>query len=86
MIQQFEIKNRTELQAKMASVFLKETKGLPADLQKVLLDDMVIAFENRLIVLKRVRSQDKNDNSPNIEVGLLYQKPEQNSPDYENTS
>ena len=55
MIQQFAIKNRKELEAKMASVFLEETKGLPVELQEVLLDDMVTAFENRLIVFKRAK-------------------------------
>jgi hypothetical protein len=86
LIQQFAIKNRTKLQAKMASVFLEETKGLPVELQEVLVDDMVTAFENRLIVFKRVRNQDKNGNSPIIDVEILDQKPEQYSPDYENTS
>ena len=86
LIEQFAIKNRKELQVKMASVFLEETKGLPVELQEVLLDDMVTAFENRLIVFKRAISQDKNDNSSNIEVGLLDQQPEHYSPDYENTS
>jgi len=55
LIQQFAIKNRKELEAKMASVFLEETKGLPVELQEVLLDDMVTAFENRLIVFKRAK-------------------------------
>jgi hypothetical protein len=38
----------------MASVFHEDTKGLSVDLKETLLDDMVTAFENRLIVFKRV--------------------------------
>ena len=37
----------------MASVFREDTKGLSVELQETLLDDMVTAFENRLVVFKR---------------------------------
>ena len=50
--QQFAVKSRRELQAKMATVFGKKIKGLSVELQEILLDDMVTAFENRLIVFK----------------------------------
>ena len=53
MTQKLETPNRKDLQTKMASVFQVETKCLPFDLQKTLVDDMVTAFENRLIVFKR---------------------------------
>jgi len=39
----------------MASVFQVETKCLPFDLQETLFDDMVTAFENRLVVFKRAK-------------------------------
>jgi len=51
--QQVAFKCRKELEAKMASVFGEKIQGLPTDLQKILLDDMVTAFENRLNVLNR---------------------------------
>jgi len=54
LTQQLSTKNRKELQTKMASVFHEDTKGLSAELQETLLDDMVTAFENRLVVFKRV--------------------------------
>jgi hypothetical protein len=53
LTQQLKTKNRKELQTKMASVFHEDTKGLSVELQTALLDDMVTAFENRLVVFKR---------------------------------
>jgi hypothetical protein len=48
------LKGRQELEAKMAAVFGEKIKALSTELQKILLDDMVTAFENRLNVLNRV--------------------------------
>ena len=44
-------KDRKELEAKMAKLFGENIKGLSTELQEMLLDDMVTAFENRLNVL-----------------------------------
>ena len=55
MNQQLTVKGRKELEAKMATVFGEKIKGLSVELQEILLDDMVTAFENRLIVFKRVK-------------------------------
>ena len=41
----------------MAKVFHKNVKGLSAELQRILLDDLVTAFQNRINVL--IRAQDK---------------------------
>jgi len=38
----------------MATVFCEKIKGLSVELQEILLDDMVTAFENRLVVFKRL--------------------------------
>ena len=48
------VKGRKELEAKMSMVFGEKIKGLSLELQEILLDDMVTAFENRLNVFKRV--------------------------------
>jgi hypothetical protein len=53
--QQLAVKGRKELEAKMATVFGEKIKGLSVELQEILLDDMVTAFENRLIVFKRAK-------------------------------
>jgi hypothetical protein len=53
MSQQLAAKGRKELEANMTTVFGERIKGLSTELQEILLDDMVTAFENRLIVLKR---------------------------------
>jgi hypothetical protein len=53
MSQQLAVKGKKELEAKMATVFSERIKGLSTELQEILLEDMVTAFENRLIVLKR---------------------------------
>jgi hypothetical protein len=50
-MKQFADKNRKELEAKLAHVFVEEIDELPTELRAILLDDMVTAFENRLNVL-----------------------------------
>jgi tRNA C32,U32 (ribose-2'-O)-methylase TrmJ len=49
--QQIANKDRKELEAKMATIFGENIRGLSTELQEILLDDMVTAFENRLNVL-----------------------------------
>jgi len=51
------LKGRRAIEAKMASVFGEKLKELSTELQKILLDDMVTAFENRLKVLNRVNQK-----------------------------
>ena len=51
MNQQVVNKDRKELEAKMATIFMENIKGLSTELREILLDDMVTAFENRLKVL-----------------------------------
>jgi hypothetical protein len=48
-------KCRDELEAKMATIFGEEIKELSTELQQILIDDMVTAFENRLNVLNRAK-------------------------------
>jgi hypothetical protein len=58
--QQSTIKARKELETKMAAVFGEKIKNLSTELQRILLDDMVTAFENRLNVLNRVHLKSGN--------------------------
>ena len=51
MKQQIANKDRKELEEKMATILGENIKGLSTELQEILLDDMVTAFENRLNVL-----------------------------------
>jgi hypothetical protein len=60
MKQQSTIKARKELETKMATVFGEKIKNLSTELQRILLDDMVTAFENRLNVLNRVHLKSGN--------------------------
>ena len=60
MKQQITIKARKELETKMAAVFGEKIKVLSTELQRILLDDMVTAFENRLNVLNRAHSKSGN--------------------------
>ena len=55
MNQQLTVKCRKELEAKMATVFADKIKGFSVELQEILLDDMVTAFENRLIAFNRAK-------------------------------
>ena len=57
MKQQIAVKSRKELEAKMATVFGEKIKELSTELQRILLDDMVTAFENRLNVLNRANAK-----------------------------
>ena len=58
--QQIALKSRKELEAKMASVFGEKIKELSTELQEIVIDDMVTAFENRLNVLNRVSAKSHN--------------------------
>ena len=55
-MQQIVVESRKELEAKMRMVFGEKIKMLSTELQRILLDDMVTAFENRLNVLKRANT------------------------------
>jgi hypothetical protein len=55
--QQIALKGRKELEAKMATVFGEKIKELSTELQRILLDDMATAFENRLKVLNRASAK-----------------------------
>jgi hypothetical protein len=52
MKHQFSSKERKELELEMATVFSEKLQMLSTELQQILLDDLVTAFENRLNVLK----------------------------------
>ena len=56
MKHQYDSKGRKDMQLNMASVFSDKIQMLSTDLQEILLDDLVTAFENRLAVLTKVRT------------------------------
>lgn len=53
MTQQTSAKKRSELKHRLAKAFDEKIQMLSPDLQEVLLDDIVTAFENRMTVLNR---------------------------------
>ena len=53
MAKQIADKDRKELEAKLANVFTEKMGSLSTELQEILIDDLVTAFENRLNVLNR---------------------------------
>jgi hypothetical protein len=55
--QQFTQKNRKDLEEKMTKIFNAKITGLSTELQEILLDDMVTAFENRLNVLNTAQAK-----------------------------
>ena len=57
MKEQFTQKNRKEMEEKMAKIFNAKITGLSTELQEILLDDMVTAFENRLNVLNAAQAK-----------------------------
>ncbi len=60
IIKQVAVKDRKEIEAKLATVFTEKVTGLSTELQEILLDDLVTAFENRLNVLNRIRQKAAN--------------------------
>jgi hypothetical protein len=54
-------KERNELESKMAAVFGLKIKELSTELQEILIDDVVTAFENRLAVFCRVDAKGKGN-------------------------
>jgi hypothetical protein len=50
-------KQRKDLEAKIAKTFKENLKGLSTELQKILIDDMVTAFQNRINVLMRAQAK-----------------------------
>ena len=57
MNQNITLKRRKELEDKMAKVFKENIDVLSTELQEILVDDMVTAFQNRINVL--IRAQEK---------------------------
>jgi len=47
--------SRKELETKMATVFGERIRGLSKELQQMLMDDMVTAFESRFAVMNRAQ-------------------------------
>ncbi len=57
MTKSLTLKERRELQSKMAKVFNGNIRVLSTELQKILLDDLVTAFQNRINVLIRAQTK-----------------------------
>jgi len=55
--QSLTLKQRSDLSNRMFKVFKEDIKGLSAELQGILLDDLVTAFQSRINVL--IRAQEK---------------------------
>jgi hypothetical protein len=51
------LKERKELEAKMFKVFTGKTEMLSTELQRILVDDLVTAFQNRINVLIRAQAK-----------------------------
>jgi hypothetical protein len=52
------IENREKLQKVIMTTFQDEVQTLNSELQSILIDDMITAFYNRLIVLKKIQHGD----------------------------
>jgi hypothetical protein len=51
------LKARKELETKMSKALGQNIKGLSAELQRIMVDDMVTAFQNRINVLTRAQAR-----------------------------
>ncbi len=50
-------RERQELQVKIAKAISKNAKGLETELQRILVDDLVTAFQNRINVLMAAQAK-----------------------------
>ncbi len=62
-------RSRKELTEKMGKIFADRIESLSVSMQKILIDDMVTAFENRVEVLKRTQS----NTECYVELGMKIQ-------------
>jgi len=51
------LKQRKELEAKMSKALRTNVNSLSAELQRILVDDLVTAFQNRLNVLNKAQAR-----------------------------
>jgi len=54
---------RKQLEKKILQIFQEEMKKLSRDLQKILVDDLVTAFINRMVVFTEIQSKTKVSSS-----------------------
>lgn len=57
MKQTLTLKQRKDLETKMSKVFKENIRGLSAELQRILVDDLATAFQNRINVLMRAQEK-----------------------------
>ncbi|MEA2090278.1 MAG: hypothetical protein U9O89_05925 [Thermoproteota archaeon] len=62
MKEQLSPKHRRELQSRMIEVFKKNISTLSKEFQQILVDDLVTAFQNRMLVFTRIQRK-KGDNN-----------------------
>ncbi len=53
----YQLRNREELKRRMLEVFKDQISGLSEDYREIFADDMVTAFQNRLIILTKLQSE-----------------------------
>lgn len=71
MKSQYSSKERNELRNKMATVFSKKLQILSRELQEMLLDDLVTAFENRITVLNKAQANVKLEIAERINCATI---------------
>ena len=71
MKSQYSSKERNELRNKMAAVFSKKLQMLSRELQEMLLDDLVTAFENRITVLNKAQANVKLEIAEGINCATI---------------
>ncbi|MCD6240889.1 hypothetical protein J7K27_05130 [Candidatus Bathyarchaeota archaeon] len=54
----FQLKNRDELKRRILEVFRDQISVLSDDFREIFADDMVTAFQNRLLVLAKIQSKE----------------------------
>jgi hypothetical protein len=57
MEKSFSSQGRKKLQKMMMEAFTSEIQALTPELQSILADDMVTAFQNRLMVFQRIQAK-----------------------------
>jgi len=57
----FQLRDRDYLKRKMLEAFKEEISGLSEEFREIFADDMVTAFQNRLLILAKIQSRELSE-------------------------
>jgi len=71
---EYATQQRHKLETKIANAFSESMSILSPEMQRILADDMVTAFQNRLIVLIRIQSKTDTSKTERVDLNARLEK------------